>query len=242
MGKTRYILLGVNYLQDDGYLVNGAIIKVDSKFLQRIEEYRSCREVAEYDLEFPDRTPIYVKDFQDQHLNDVGVYPMDDGWTPEDVEVEEVEDIVTSIIHVGRNGVFWTFEEDGIPVRAETVFLPYETIGLRTRRKTKAFAQIYKAQRKLWQKEHSLRFHVPSAVAKVVRPWLKEHPETEWVRVEVIWFGDELGPKVTLSNGVTDAYLEDELTSYFSVYSTMKEGDFIRVTRDKIYVKKGWYS
>jgi len=247
---NTHVLLKVHATDEYGYRVNGAVIKVDDKLREMIEDLRRRQRRAKADLEVHDSTPTWVDDTDFKPADaDEEFLPMDDDWDPNDVEVSQVEFLSGETLHVSDTVFWWSCYEKRADVTYETPLIGFEQIGLTSKPAPRyaTLQQIYHGHANLWQRERAIERYVPKAMAKEIRPWLAEHPEVEWVRVdfeESDQEGVKLVATVSDSVGLHDESptkgIEDELTQYPVFDALFRPGDFVRVTRDKIYVKKGW--
>lgn len=92
-----------------------------------------------------------------------------------------------------------------------------------------------------------VRKHIIGAIARDCRDLLATlHPESTWVKV-MFKASDQVDVRlfidVALDNGSIGDEMEfaDMLFGYLDLFELFfKPGEYVRVTRDKIYVKKGW--
>lgn len=247
---NTHVLLKVHATDEYGYRVNGAVIKVDDKLREMIEDLRRRQRRAKADLEVHDSTPTWVDDTDFKPADaDEEFLPMDEGWDPNDVEVSQVEFLSDETLHVSDTVFWWSCFEKHANVTYETPLIGFEQIGLTSKPAPRyaTLQQIYHGHANLWQRERAIERYVPKAMAKEIRPWLAQHPEVDWVRVdfeESDQEGVRLMAEVSDSAGLHVASplngIEDELTQYPVFDALFRPGDFVRVTRDKIYVRKGW--
>lgn len=250
MTKTKYVLLKAHATDGDAYRVSGAVVKVDDLLRARIDDLRRRQRRAKADLEVFEDSPTWVDDTDFKTADpDEEFSELDDGWDPDDYEVSQVEFLSEATLHVSDTVFWWSCYEKHADVTYETPLIRFEQFDLAEKPppQYQTLGQIYDAHTKLWQRERALGRYVPRALAREIRPWLAEHPEVEWVRVffdESDQEGSKLVALVTDSAGVhaKDPMkgIDDELTSYPVFDAAFEVGDFVRVTRDKIYVKKGW--
>lgn len=91
-----------------------------------------------------------------------------------------------------------------------------------------------------------VRKHVVGATARACRVFLEDYPKVEWVKVEFKESDQEgvrLFIETALSNGNIgdEVGLDDQFMDHLDLFELFfKPGEYVRVTRDKIYVKKGW--
>lgn len=250
--STRYLVVPV--YSREGW-VNGAVIKVDDALRARLADLRERRRKAKVDLEDTDTTPRWVKDLEPEVIGDETA-EMDEGWDPDEMEIEEAEFVAGDTIHVLRDGVYWTCYEKHVEVNYETKIVPYETFGLPVEppKPNPASKEPALDAVETWviQAYHKARRHIVQATARALRPVLAKREDLAWVRLK-FEESDQLDCKlflaVELSDGTdseaatSELALEicDELMNYLWLYEILFEPtDFIRVTRDKVFVAKGW--
>lgn len=250
--NTKYLVLSVSALTEEGGRINGAVLKVDDAFRERIADLRRRREVAEADLEVIDETPTFVDDYE-RLSGSEELTEMDDNWDPDDMEVSSVEFISCAWMHVTSSGVYWSVSEKHVDVPYESALVTYDKLDLPVPRgRRRSLEQLSTELRRAYTR---LRKHVAGATARACRVLLEREPDLEWVRVkfeESDQEGVKLFPVVELSNGKTSRYftethdadadeIEDVLMNHLALYEIFFEPDeFIRVTRNKVLVPKGW--
>ena len=249
--NTKYIVLSVSALTGYGGRINGAVLKVDDAFRERIADLRQRREKAEADLELIDDTPTFVDDYE-RLAGGEELTEMDAGWDPNDMEVSEAEGVSSAWVHVTKDGIYWSLNEKHADVPYETALVRYEKLDLPVRRGRRTLDQLSTSLRRAYDK---VRPHVVSATARRCRELLAQEPELEWVRVkfdESDQEGMKLFLTVELSNGKTseqfsDTYshvadeIWDALMDHIDLYELFFEPDeYIKVTREKAFVPKGW--
>lgn len=249
--NIKYLVLSVSALAEYGGRINGAVLKVDDAFREHIADLRRRRDRAEADLELIDDTPTFVDDYE-RLTGGEELTEMDDGWDPNDMEVSEAEGVSSAWIHVTRDGVYWSLNEEHADVPYETALVPYSKLDLPTRRGRRTLDQLSTNLRRAYTK---IRPHVVGATARKCRAFLEQEPELTWVKLKFSE-SDQEGMKlfltVELSSGKTSEYfkdsysrdadqIKDELMNHLDLYELFFEaGKFIRVTRDKAFVPKGW--
>lgn len=240
-----HLILLVTQNTPDNGRVNGAVVNLTDALRKRIRSLRRLSQKSGAEIVVQNDEPTWVDDLEPKEpLNE-----MHATWDPNDHEVTQVEFLSEAYLHVNAEGFWWTCNEatgDEATVY-ETTCVPFKYVERRPKRKT--LEQIHLACTKLWAQELAVKREVTYALAEIIRRWLDRHPTAEWVQV---YFGkseqegEEVWASVTDSlgrHGGWQLFPDDicnELTQYPVFDYAFTPGDFVRVTKDKIFVKKGW--
>lgn len=223
--------------------VSGVVVNMTAELRKRIRKLRYWQRKTGAGLTVQNDEPTWVDDLETEEP----LTEMHDSWDPNDHEVSQVEFLSEAFLHVDAAGFWWTCADTEGSVTYTTPCVPFKYVEQRPKRKS--LQEIYDACRKLWDQEIAVKREVTHAFAEIIRPWLARHPTAEWVQVsfgesdqegQKVWgvVSDSIGHHGEWQRKEDDLY--DELTLYPVFDYAFDPGDFVRVTKDKIYVKKGW--
>lgn len=250
-------LLRTHYTSGEDGHVFGALLNINKDFKKELADLRQRQRTAKAELVVYSYDLVWITDGDlggfglDEFDEGDSIREMDDNFDLDERGVEKAEGLGLTELHVGDKYVYWSVQEKYVAVSYETCPLTYEELGLPAVAPARynTLEKIYDAQVKLWSRERKLGRNVPRAMAKIIRSWLATRPETKSVFID-FEESEDIGAKVmpfvsarSVSGkpvDINNPELEDALTSFPVFDATFEPHDFICVTRNKIYVKKGW--